>query len=181
MSTNEKFTPNEYLPEYLQNLERERHAAAASLSRRNFIKITGLAGGGLVLAMSLGPAAKKALAQTSGAGPFNANPYVQIKTDGSIVLFAKNPEVGQGVKTSLPMIVCEELDADWSKVTVEQSIIDQALYGAQVAGGSTSTSTNWDSLRRAGATARAMLVSAATKNWNVPAALQASLLCGPCL
>ena len=110
MSTNEKFTPNEYLPEYLQQLERERHEASVSLSRRNFIKITGLAGGGLVLAMSLGPAAKKAFAQTAGASTFNANPYVQIKTDGSIVLFAKNPEVGQGVKTSLPMIVCEELD-----------------------------------------------------------------------
>jgi isoquinoline 1-oxidoreductase beta subunit len=170
MSTNEKFTPNEYLPEYLQQLERERHEAAVSLSRRNFIKITGLAGGGLVLAMSFGPAAKKALAQTAGASTFNANPYVQIKTDGSIVLFAKNPEVGQGVKTSLPMIVCEELDADWNKVMVQQSVIDQALYGAQVAGGSTSTPTNWDTLRRAGATARAMLVSAAAKTWNVPEA-----------
>jgi isoquinoline 1-oxidoreductase beta subunit len=167
MSSNDQFTPNEYLPEYLQNLERERHAAAAALSRRNFIKITGLAGGGLVLAMSLGGTAKKALAQTA-ATTFKANPYIQIKSDGSIVLFAKNPEVGQGVKTSLPMIVCEELDADWSKVTVEQSVIDQALYGAQVAGGSTSTPTNWDLLRKAGATGRAMLVSAAAKNWKVP-------------
>jgi isoquinoline 1-oxidoreductase subunit beta len=168
MSTRESdFTPNPYLPEYLQNLERERFEAG-KLSRRNFIKITGLAGGGLVLALQLGPAVQKALAQSSAATTFSANPYVQIKSDGSIVLFAKNPEVGQGVKTSLPMIVAEELDADWQKVEVQQSVINRELYGNQVAGGSTSTPTNFDNLRRAGATARAMLVSAAAKTWGVP-------------
>jgi isoquinoline 1-oxidoreductase beta subunit len=169
MSTNEHFTPNPYLPEYLQNLERERFEGAR-LSRRNFIKITGLAGGGLVLALQLGPGTKSALAQNGAATTFSANPYVQIRTDGTVVLFAKNPEVGQGVKTSLPMIVAEELDADWQRVQVEQSVIDAALYGPQVAGGSTSTPTNWDNLRRAGATARAMLVSAAAKEWGVPEA-----------
>jgi isoquinoline 1-oxidoreductase subunit beta len=167
MSTNERFVPNPYLPEFLQKLELQRFEEAAIFSRRNFIKITGVAGGGLVLALSLGATARKAVAQAAPA-TFSANPYVQIKTDGTITLFAKNPEVGQGVKTSLPMIVAEELDADWQKVRVEQSVIDETLYGRQVAGGSTSTPTNWDPLRRAGATARAMLVSAAAKNWNVP-------------
>ncbi len=164
------FTPNPYLPEYLQTLEAERAEEAVAVSRRNFIKITGLAGGGLVLAMSIGPGARRAMAQTASAGAtFSANPYVQIRPDNTIVLFAKNPEVGQGVKTSLPMIVAEELDADWQKVEVRQAVIDASLYGPQVAGGSTSTPTNWDPLRRAGATARAMIVAAAAKTWNVPA------------
>jgi isoquinoline 1-oxidoreductase subunit beta len=167
MSTSERFTPNPYLPEFLQKLEQERFEEATTFSRRNFIKVTGLAGGGLVLALSLGTTTRNALAQAAPA-TFSANPYVQIKPDGTIILFAKNPEVGQGVKTSLPMIVAEELDADWQQVRVEQSVIDAKLYGPQVAGGSTSTPTNWDNLRRAGATARAMLVSAAAKTWNVP-------------
>lgn len=168
MSTNERdFAPNPYLPEYLQNLERERFETS-KVSRRTFIKITGVAGGGLVLALQLGPAAQKAFAQSAAATTFSANPYVQVKADGTVVLFAKNPEVGQGVKTSLPMIVAEELDADWDKVEVQQSVINRELYGNQVAGGSTSTPTNFDTLRRAGATARAMLVAAAAKTWNVP-------------
>ncbi len=159
-----------YLPEFMQKLHAERAAEAAQLSRRGFIKLTGLAGGGLVLALSLGPAAKKVFAQPSGAAAFNANPYVQIQPDGKVVLFAKNPEVGQGVKTSLPLIVAEELDADWTQVEVRQSVIDAALYGPQFAGGSLSIPMNFDVLRRAGATARAMLVAAAAKTWNVPAA-----------
>jgi isoquinoline 1-oxidoreductase beta subunit len=167
MSTSERFTPNPYLPEFLQKLEQQRFEETAAFSRRNFIKIAGVAGGGLVLALSLGSTARRALAQAAPAA-FSANPYVQIKPDGTITLFAKNPEVGQGVKTSLPMIVAEELDADWRQVRVEQSVIDETLYGRQVAGGSTSTPTNWDPLRLAGATARAMLVSAAAKTWNVP-------------
>jgi isoquinoline 1-oxidoreductase beta subunit len=167
MSAND-FQPDPYVPAYLQDLERARFEAA-KVSRRNFIKITGLAGGGLVLAMGLGPAARNALAQAKPTATiFDANPFVQIKTDGTVVLFAKNPEVGQGVKTSLPMIVAEELDADWSKVHVEQAVIDIKLYGPQVAGGSTSTPTNWDLLRKAGATARAMLVTAAAQTWKVP-------------
>jgi isoquinoline 1-oxidoreductase beta subunit len=167
-----EFTPNPYLPEFLQRIEAQQAEEAVALSRRSFIKITGLAGGGLVLAMSIGPGAKTAQAQAQArAGTtFAANPYVQIRADGTVVLFAKNPEVGQGVKTSLPMIVAEELDADWQGVEVQQSVISAALYGAQVAGGSTSTPTNWDTLRRAGATARAMLVAAAAKTWNVPVA-----------
>ena len=126
-----------------ERLSARVHAEAASanaplrsseLSRRGFIKLTGLAGGGLVLALSLGPAAKQALAQPSGAQPFNANPYVQIQPDGKVVLFAKNPEVGQGVKTSLPLIVAEELDADWSQVEVRQSVIDAAALRPAVRG-----------------------------------------------
>jgi len=121
-----------------------------------------------VTVRTLDVGADKALAQAPRGGEQQLNPYVQIRADGTVILYAKNPEVGQGVKTSLPMIVAEELDADWSRVEVRQSVIDAKLYGPQVAGGSTSTPTNWDPLRRAGATARAMLVSAAAKNWGVP-------------
>jgi isoquinoline 1-oxidoreductase beta subunit len=158
-----------YLPESMQKLYARRHEQALQLTRRGFIKLTGVAGGGFVLALSLGPA-EKALAQTAGKQDASLNPYVQIRADGKVVLFAKNPDVGQGVKTSLPLIVAEELDADWDKVEVRQSIISAELYGLQLAGGSTSIPMNFDTLRRAGATARAMLVAAAAKSWSVPAA-----------
>ena len=131
------------------------------LDRRQFLKMTGAVGGGLMLSFGV----PKALATTT-ASTFQPNGYVKIDESG-IVLYAKNPEIGQGVKTSLPMIVAEELDAAWEDVTVEQSRIDQAAYGAQFAGGSTAIPMNWMALRSAGATARLMLVEAAAKRWNV--------------
>jgi len=161
---------NAYLPESLQKIYAQRRLEATELSRRGFIKLAGVAGGGFVLALSLGPAVEKASAQTPSGASHSLNPYVQIRADGKVVLFAKNPEVGQGVKTSLPLIVAEELDADWSQVEVQQSAISMQLYGLQLAGGSLSIPMNFDVLRRAGATARAMLVAAAAKNWSVPAA-----------
>jgi isoquinoline 1-oxidoreductase beta subunit len=157
-----------YLPESMQKLYAQRREEALRVSRRGFIKLTGVAGGGFVLALSLGPAAERALAQARG-GNAQLNPYVQIRADGKVILFAKNPEVGQGVKTSLPLIVAEELDVDWSQVEVQQSVISAELYGLQLAGGSTSIPMNFDILRRAGATARAMVVAAAAKSWSVPA------------
>jgi isoquinoline 1-oxidoreductase beta subunit len=169
MSTKESdLHKDPYVPEAVQKIHEEARTHALALNRRNFMVLSGLAGGGLVLAMSMGGGARRASAQPRAAGTFSANPFVQIKNDGTVVLFAKNPEVGQGVKTSLPMIVAEELDADWGAVQVQQAVISKELYGAQVAGGSTSTPTNWDLLRRAGATARAMLVTAAAQKWSVP-------------
>ena len=165
-----------YLPQSMQKLYSQRRDEVSQLSRRGFIKLTGVAGGGFVLATSLGPIAGKALAQApsgpngSSASDASLNAYVQIRADGKVVLFAKNPEVGQGVKTSLPLIVAEELDVDWTQVEVRQSAISAELYGLQLAGGSTSIPMNYDTLRRAGATARAMLVAAAAERWNVPAA-----------
>ncbi len=159
-----------YLPDSMQKLYAKRREEALTLSRRGFIKVTGLAGGGFALALSLGPITEKAFAQAKPVTDASLNPYVQIRTDGTVVLFAKNPDVGQGVKTSLPLIVAEELDADWDTVEVRQSIISAELYGLQLAGGSTSIPMNYDTLRRAGATARAMLVAAAAQTWNVPAA-----------
>lgn len=158
-----------YLPEFLKQIEADiGESQSTAFSRRRFIKVTGLAGGGLVLAFSLGPGAGKALAQ-SGAATFVANAYIQVKPDGTVILFSKNPEVGQGVKTSMPMILAEEMDADWSKVEVRQAEIDASRYGPQVAGGSTSIPRNWMPLREAGAVARAMLVAAAAAELGVPA------------
>jgi isoquinoline 1-oxidoreductase beta subunit len=169
MSTEQTKLPiDPYVPEYLQKRVAEFNSAAGPLTRRHFIKATGFVGGGLVLGFTLGPGAQRAAAQTSGSAEFKPNAYIQIATDGRIVLYAKNPDVGQGVKTSLPMIVAEELDADWNDVHVEQSIIDAKLYGPQFAGGSTSIPMNWDTLRQAGAVGRAMLVAAAARAWGVP-------------
>ena len=129
------------------------------LDRRQFLKLTGLVGGGLMLSFTT----PRALGNAAALQP---NGYIKIDATG-VLLYAKNPEIGQGVKTSLPMIVAEELDAAWEDVEVVQSSIDQGLYGAQFAGGSMSIPMNWDSLRRSGAVARAMLVKAAAKRWGV--------------
>ena len=139
----------------------DRPLRIVKLDRRQFLKMTGAVGGGLMLSFG----ASKSMAVTM-PGAFQPNGYVKIDDTG-IVLYAKNPEIGQGVKTSLPMIVAEELDAAWEDITVEQSRIDQAAYGMQFAGGSTAIPMNWESLRRAGATARLMLIEAAAKRWNV--------------
>ena len=149
------------------NVTGERAGAAGAsvevrigkLDRRQFLKLTGLVGGGLMLSFTT----PRAMAN---AGALQPNGYIKIDAAG-IVIYAKNPEIGQGVKTSLPMIVAEELDAAWADVQVVQSTIDQGLYGMQFAGGSMSIPMNWDPLRRAGATARAMLVEAAAKRWGV--------------
>jgi isoquinoline 1-oxidoreductase beta subunit len=143
---------------------------AAAVSRRQFIKVGGFVGGGLVLGFSLAPSALRAAARTEtegGGAAFSPNAYVQVQPDGTVVLYAKNPEVGQGVKTSLPMIIAEELDAEWSQVRVEQATISEALFGPQFAGGSLSVPRNWDTLRRAGAVARAMLVAAGAQALEV--------------
>ena len=167
MSTqNTDFEFEPYIPRDLQLLMAERRSKAMALSRRGFLKITGLAGGGLVLGVSCSlPSEDGAPVSTT---TFTANPFVQIRPDNTIVIFSKNPDVGQGVKTSMPMIVAEELDVDWSQVEVAQADIDQARYGAQIAGGSTSIPSNWLLLRQAGASARAMIVSAAALEWGVP-------------
>ncbi len=140
------------------------------LDRRRFLKLTGVAGGGLMLGLTTGcgdrgPTVGSAQA-AAGAQTFAPNSFLQITAEG-IKLFAKNPEIGQGVKTSLPMIIAEELDANWQEVEVVQAAIDEARYGPQYAVASQSIRSNWNALREAGAAARSMLVDAAAEHWQV--------------
>src|SRR6516162_6967169 len=131
-------------------------------NRRGFIKLSGGAAGGLILAFNMGgivrPAEAAADAAKGNAAILNA--YIRIAPSGEITLLNKSPEIGQGIKTSFPMILAEHLDADWKDVRVEQAPINPDVYGRQSAGGSRSTPTGWEPLRRAGSVARAMLISA---------------------
>lgn len=139
-------------------------------SRRNFLKIATAAGGGLLLGFNWAEteAATSAIVDTTAAGSVDFNSYLSINPQGIITIFSPNPEVGQGIKTAFPIIVAEELDADWKKVVVEQAPLDTKKFERQVAGGSGSIPHSWQRLRKAGATARQMLLEAAAKRWNVP-------------
>ncbi|HXN11125.1 MAG TPA: molybdopterin cofactor-binding domain-containing protein, partial [Steroidobacteraceae bacterium] len=139
-------------------------------SRRQFLKATGLAGGGLLLALSWRPGgARAATPGAAAAQEWTLSAYLRIAPDNTVLIVNKGPEIGQGIKTTFPMIIAEELDADWARVHIEQAPVDPAIYGPQGAGGSRSVPNNWDRLRQAGAVARAMLVAAAAQLWEVGA------------
>ena len=134
-------------------------------SRRDLLK-TGALAGGLVLSFNV--AGKAGAAAPAADAKLNA--YVSLTPDNKVTIVSKNPEIGQGIKTSLPMIIAEEFDVDWASVTTKQADGDPATYGRQFAGGSMATPLHWDELRRVGAAGRAMIVAAAAQTWNVPAA-----------
>ena len=135
------------------------------VNRREFLKLTGISVTGLTLAYSFTPLGVRAQADKV----FRPNGFVQIGDDGIVTLYNKAPEVGQGIKTSFPMIIAEEMDAKWEEVRVEQAPIDETIYGQQFAGGSRNTPAGWDQHRQAGAFARAMLVEAAAQRWGISA------------
>lgn len=140
--------------------------------RRDFLKQSFLLGGGLFLGFDLlgnTPLPMRVLDNAETAEDFGFNAYLSIHTDGTITIFSPNPEVGQGIKTSFPMTVAEELDVDWKQVKVVQAPLDTTKFERQVAGGSQSTPHSWKRLRQAGATARRMLVETAAERWGVSA------------
>ncbi|HEX4274259.1 MAG TPA: molybdopterin cofactor-binding domain-containing protein [Bryobacteraceae bacterium] len=140
------------------------------VDRRSFLKVTAAAGGGVMIGLYMEPDAD---AQGRGGPPPpppDPHTYVKIAPDGTVTIMAKNPEVGQGIRTLLPMIIADEMDADWAKVKIEQADFDDKKYAGQIAGGSTATPTNWTPMRQVGAAARVMLVTAAAQQWSVPEA-----------
>lgn len=147
--------------------------AIALLSRRSFLQLSSVASGGLLICCCLDPL-DLAAAQTAASEPpapsYIPSAYVHVSPENIFTITARNPEIGQGVKTSLPMIIAEEFDVDWKDVRIRQADLDPSLYGPrQSAGGSNATPVNWDPLRRVGAACRSVFVSAAAQFWSVPA------------
>ena len=148
----------------------------STINRRDFLKNTTLATGGFLLGFTLfescTPKAAKGIAVAASENVpsefYEFNGFVKIDAQGNVTIMAPNPEIGQGVKTSMPMIVADELDVAWQQVTVHQAAFDKDVYKMQLAGGSQSIRANWKTLRTAGATARQMLLQAAAAQWQVP-------------
>lgn len=144
------------------------------LGRRSFIKSSALAGGGLVLSFSwLASCQTEAAREAALAMPdawFEINGFLKIGENGRVTIMSPNPEIGQNIKTAMPMIVAEELDTDWNQVIVEQAPLNTDIFTRQLAGGSQSIRQGWNGLRMAGATGRQMLKEAAAQAWQVPVA-----------
>ncbi|HSB92551.1 MAG TPA: xanthine dehydrogenase family protein molybdopterin-binding subunit [Flavitalea sp.] len=141
---------------------------STKFSRRNFLKISSLTGGGLLLGFNWADVAAETGTPVAGIiSALEFNSYLSIAPDGLITIFSPNPELGQNIMTSFPMIVAEELDADWSKVKVQQAVLDTKKFDRQLTGGSGAIPHSWKRLRTAGATARYLLLTAAAKRWNV--------------
>lgn len=137
------------------------------IARRSFLQVTTLAGGGLLLTCYAEPLDAVFAQGQAAPPPLSPLAFIRIAPDGVVTLMAKNPEIGQGVKTMLPMLIAEELDVDWKDVRIEQTDADQAKYGGQFAGGSTATPNNWNPMRQLGGACRHMLIAAAAQAWGV--------------
>ncbi|NQD92027.1 xanthine dehydrogenase family protein molybdopterin-binding subunit, partial [Pseudomonas sp. CrR25] len=157
-------------------------SSVTDTSRRRFLKNSAVLGGGLVVAFAIPGGQRYALAEVpaSGAATFAPNAFLRIGSDDSVTVLLAHAEMGQGVWTGLAMLIAEELDADWTTIKVEHAPAAQAYshssFGMQMTGGSTSTWSEFDRYRQAGATARAMLVQAAAQRFGVePTAIRTEL------
>ena len=143
-----------------------------TFSRRNFLRTSALASGGLLVGFNLFTACKSEIKPPVDIANLNFNDFnafIKIADNGYVTIFSPNPEIGQGVKTAMPMIIAEELDVAWDKVHVAQGKYNKKEYTRQVAGGSQSIRFGWDALRQTGATTKQMLINAAAAKWGVEA------------
>ena len=143
------------------HLRTDKQDDTLSASRRGFLKASAAVGGGLMLSFNFGSAEAASAEASIGS-------YIRIAPDNSVTLMAKSVDIGQGIKTTLTMIIADELDVDWKNVTVELAPLDPDKFGPQNVGGSTTLMRNWDLMRRVGAAGRQMIVAAAAKMWKVP-------------
>ncbi|WP_271406834.1 xanthine dehydrogenase family protein molybdopterin-binding subunit [Tenacibaculum soleae] len=144
-----------------------------TFSRRSFLRTSALAGGGIMIGFNLFTACKPNVKPSVDIENLNFNDFnafIKISEEGYVTIYSPNPEIGQGVKTSMPMLIAEELDVDWNNVHVAQAPLDTKNYKRQLAGGSQSIRFGWDALRQTGATAKQMLINAAAVKWGVDAA-----------
>ncbi len=142
--------------------------STTTIDRRAFLRVSAIAGGGLMFTAYLDPATLFAQRGGRGAPPLDPDAFISIAPDGVVTIMSKNPEIGQGIKVTLPMLIAEELDVDWKDVRVVQADLD-SKYGPQSAGGSRAVPSHWTPMRQVGAAARATLIAAAAQTWNVPA------------
>jgi len=149
-------------------------SAPAMVGRREFLKTGAAVGGGLLVSWYLPMPSARAGKAAAGEDQVALNAFVRIGTDESVTVIASHSEMGQGVYTSLPMLLNEELEADWSKIRVEAAPVDKVynhpIFGMQMTGGSTTSPAEWERYRKMGALARTMLVAAAAQQWKVDAA-----------
>jgi isoquinoline 1-oxidoreductase subunit beta len=136
------------------------------VDRRSFLQVTALAGGGLMIGLY----APELFAQRGGgpAPPPTPSNFITINPDNTFTIVAQNPETGQGIKTTLPMLIADELDVDWKQVTIRQADYDATKYTAQTEAGSRAIPTHYTRMRQVGAGGRALMVAAAAQQWNVP-------------
>ncbi len=139
-------------------------------SRRDFIRVSSIVGGGLVFAAHLDTLEAATAPFATAIPDFAPNAFIRMTPDGIVTIMAKNPELGQGVKNHYPMMIAEELDVEWKNVRVEQADFDPLKFQGQSTGGSNATPSGWGPMRQVGAAARAVLVSAAAATWGVPEA-----------
>ena len=162
---------------------KKKNNTSKSIDRRSFLTVAATGTGGVLFGLVFKADAQQGRGAAKGgpaggrggpggfgapAAPLKPADFIMVNSDNSVTIIAKNPEVGQGVRSLLPMLIAEELDVDWKDVKVVQADQDQAKYGGQIAGGSTATPTNWMPMRELGAQARQMFVEAAAETWNVP-------------
>ncbi len=156
----------------LEAVEPSKTGTIRTIGRRSFLRVSAIAGGGMLFAAYIDPVENALAKSPQTTPPVSLHPtaFIRISPEGIVTITAKNPEIGQGIRTMLPMLIAEELDVDWKDVRIEQGDVNFAKYGLQVAGGSTATPNNWIPMRQVGAAGRHMMVAAAAQSWSVPEA-----------